>query len=243
MEYAVITGASRGLGRALAYELGAKGTNLFLVVRKKSKKMQKDLNRKGISASILSCDLAKVEKLETLMDKIFKGINAANVTRIILINNAGIILPISFAGKIVEINAVLNNLYVNSIAPIILSNAFIRKTKSLRCNKVIINISSGASVKPIEGWSLYCSSKAAIEMYSRCIQKEQSRAKDGVKVFTFDPGVLNTNMQSKIRRTTKDDFPNVNDFITMYSKHKLKAPSLAAREIYNLFLKGKGNHS
>src|SRR3990167_3401492 len=157
MEYAIITGASGGLGKALAYELGSNGVNLLLISRNRTKEMQRGLKKKIISFKFLQFDLSNVDRLENLMDDAFKNIDLRKASKIVLINNAGVISPISFAGKIIKASSILNNLYVNAIVPIVLSNIFIKKTQSLKCEKIIINISSGAADIPIEGWSLYCS--------------------------------------------------------------------------------------
>jgi len=72
----------------------------------------------------------------------------------ILINNAGILSPITLAGNYNVKNAA-DNIKVNCLAPIVLSSIFIEKTKDFSGKKMIVNISSGAAKIPIKGWSLY----------------------------------------------------------------------------------------
>src|SRR4029434_9648836 len=61
----------------------------------------------------------------------------------------------------------------------------------------IINVSSGAAYRPLEGWSAYCAGKAGLAMLTRSIELE-TKGK-GVRVFGFSPGTIDTEMQVKIR--------------------------------------------
>ncbi len=71
---------------------------------------------------------------------------------------------------------------LNTTTPLVLSNEFIKLTKSLLCKKQIITISSGAAINPYAGWSIYCSSKAAYRNDdNKAIAEEQSELPNGVK--------------------------------------------------------------
>ena len=59
----------------------------------------------------------------------------------------------------------------------------------------IVNVSSGAAHRPLEGWSAYCAGKAGLAMVTRSIQLETP----GIRVFGFSPGTIDTDMQVKIR--------------------------------------------
>jgi NAD(P)-dependent dehydrogenase (short-subunit alcohol dehydrogenase family) len=63
----------------------------------------------------------------------------------------------------------------------------------------IVNLSSGAAHNPMEGWSAYCSSKAGVAMLTRCVDKEYGE--QGVRIFGFAPGVVDTGMQGSIRES------------------------------------------
>jgi len=232
----IITGATKGLGKALSKAFAADDTSLFLLGRKKIASIVSEIRASGYEASGLTVDLSRLACLEKTIDRIFAEINPKKVKSIILINNAGVIVPISFAGRMNNKRAA-DNLLVNAVTPIILSNIFIKKVRSLKCRKLIVNISSGAARRPIEGWSLYCSSKAAVSMFTDCVSREQSRAKNGVRIFTYDPGVINTDMQRKIRESGKANFPLVGNFIKLYKSGSLKSAEAVAREIVSFTLK------
>ncbi|MBN8905636.1 MAG: SDR family oxidoreductase, partial [Rhodospirillales bacterium] len=61
----------------------------------------------------------------------------------------------------------------------------------------IVNVSSGAAIRPLEGWSAYCSGKAGLHMLTRAIALET--AEQGIRVFGFQPGPTDTDMQVQIR--------------------------------------------
>ncbi len=86
-----------------------------------------------------------------------------------------------------------------------------------------VNISSGAANRAISNWSLYCSSKAFIEMFFNVAEKEYERH----RFFNIDPGVMDTNMQKSIRDS---DFPDLSDFQKLEKEGKLRATKDVALE-------------
>ena len=61
----------------------------------------------------------------------------------------------------------------------------------------IVNVSSGAAIRPLEGWSAYCSGKAGLHMLTRAVALEN--ANNGIRIFGFQPGTTDTDMQVLIR--------------------------------------------
>jgi NAD(P)-dependent dehydrogenase (short-subunit alcohol dehydrogenase family) len=61
----------------------------------------------------------------------------------------------------------------------------------------IVNVSSGAAIRPLEGWSAYCTAKAGLAMLTRAIMLENTAT--GIRVFGFQPGTTDTDMQVTIR--------------------------------------------
>jgi len=234
----IITGASRGIGRALSIEFADNDSLLFLIARSKInlEKVIKEIGQNACAKSI-SFDLREVRQLEKLMKDIFGQLDFKKIASISLINNAGIISPITPAGGF-KLEDAVDNLKVNCIAPIILSDIFIRKTKDFKGKKIILNISSDAAKTPKEGLSLYCSSKSAVEMFSQCVSREQGRYKYGVKIYTFSPGVVDTDMFSELTKKTKEDLPNVDGYLWLSNSGSLEHPEKVAKEI-NRFIREK----
>ena len=68
---------------------------------------------------------------------------------------------------------------------------------------IIINISSGAALRPIHSWGTYCQSKAGIDMLTNIINEEHPE----IRALSVYPGIVNTDMQLKIRSTNLEEFP------------------------------------
>jgi len=167
----------------------------------------------------------------------FKFELRANAKKIHLINNAGALGFIKPIGKI-SADMIIKNYTLNLIAPCILTNAFIDCYNTVDAEKVIVNISSGAGKNPIDGWAVYCASKAGIDMFSRVVDLEQKIRKEhaqenihkGFKIFSIAPGVVNTNMQDEIRGAALEDFSRVQDFIAYKKDNKLADPEYIAKK-------------
>jgi NAD(P)-dependent dehydrogenase (short-subunit alcohol dehydrogenase family) len=113
----------------------------------------------------------------------------------ILINNAGLIEPIAeIATSDPELWA--RNIEVNVLGPYYGVRAVLPGMLAAG-GGTIINISSGAAYRPLEGWSAYCSGKAGLAMFTKAIKLETEGR--GIRVFGFSPGTIDTEMQVKIR--------------------------------------------
>lgn len=113
-------------------------------------------------------DLSEAGGIESVFSEILESINPYAVNRIILINNAGTLGEIGTLDKS-AVSDIQSTIQLNIISPFVLNSILLRKTKSWNCLKKIINISSGAAVKAYFGWSLYCASKAAIDMMTKVV--------------------------------------------------------------------------
>jgi benzil reductase ((S)-benzoin forming) len=229
----IITGASRGLGLAIARQLADEHAVLVLISRSAMKEQLKELKSRGAQVRALSADLLKVEKIEALSEKVFTKIDLRRAASITLINNAGMITPVGRVGELKSAEAI-ENLKLNFISPLILANCFLKLSGRFKGPRIIVNISSGAGKRPIEGWSLYCSAKASLEMFTQCVNKEQESSASGIKAVAVDPGALDTDMQAVIRRQKTKDFPLVDKFIEWHQTGVLKKPEAAAAEVVGL---------
>ena len=213
---AYITGCSRGIGAALVdllldldYQIiGIARSNV--VERPNFKFIKLDLN-----------DLEAVQQFNF----------SQNASEVLLINNAGIIGEISPVGQISDqsIQQVIN---VNTIAPQILMNKFI-KTFSQKVKKGhIINISSGAGKHPIDAWASYCASKAALDLFSQTTAEElKSREILNWHIHAIAPGVVDTQMQSDIRQANPENFKLYERFVGLKNDNELSDPKNVANQI------------
>jgi 3-oxoacyl-[acyl-carrier protein] reductase len=186
----IVTGASRGIGAAAAAALAAAGATVVLTARD-GKLTEQVVRSIGGSASAHACDVSDYAAFETLV--------AATKTRFgrmdALINNAGVIEPIASVAdsdpaawaRNIEINLTGAYHAIRAVLPGMLAAG----------GGTIVNLSSGAAIRPQEGWSAYCSAKAGLHMLTRAIALET--AGKGIRVFGFQPGTTDTDMQVLIR--------------------------------------------
>ena len=102
-----------------------------------------------------------------------------------------------------------------------------------------MNISSGAAVKGYAGWGAYCSSKGAVDRLTECaVAEEQSDTDSNLcfRAYSIAPGVIDTEMQAKIRQTPKSDFPMVDKFHEIKANDSFNTPPYIAIEIEKLAL-------
>jgi 3-oxoacyl-[acyl-carrier protein] reductase len=190
---AIVTGASRGIGAAAALALGEAGASVMLAARDAA---QTDANAQRISAAggkaaAMACDVADYAACQRLVQETTQRFGPPDV----LVNNAGVIEPIGVVGdtdpaqwaRSIEINLIGAYYAIRAVLAGMIA----------RGRGDIINVSSGAALRPQEGWSGYCAGKAGLAMLTRSIDLEHRAA--GIRVFGFQPGTTDTDMQVMIR--------------------------------------------
>ncbi|MXU64836.1 SDR family oxidoreductase [Oceanomicrobium pacificus] len=190
---AIITGASRGIGAATAKILAAEGVKVLLAARtvRDIDAVAAEIRDAGGTAETLACDVSRYFGLQALVKRCKEQFGSVDI----LINNAGVIQPISMLGKsdpedwghAIDIN--LKGVYygIRAVLPDMVAQG----------SGTIINISSGAAHAPLEGWSAYCSSKAGAAMLTRCADHEVDSSK--IRVIGLSPGTVATEMQVAIK--------------------------------------------
>ncbi|MCK8061171.1 MULTISPECIES: (S)-benzoin forming benzil reductase [unclassified Fusibacter] len=237
MKYYILTGTTRGLGKALTFALTKKGNHLVTLSRSENEVLKSYEKYKDVSHTEILVDLNDMEALKNAMEKVFSVI-PDTAEGVYLVNNAGTVQPM----KPIEdctADEIARSYQVNTVAPVALTAAFIRHTQQFDCDKKIVNISSGAGKKPYEGWSCYCGTKAAIDSFTGAVAKEQMHQEKPVGIVSFAPGVIDTGMQAEIRASKKSDFPNLERFIALKDNGELLRPEQVANVVIDL-LHGSG---
>lgn len=126
------------------------------------------------------------------------------------------------------------NLYINVLDLVLFTNWLISYQKGWNTRLKLIYIDSGAAYKPLEGWGMYCASKAYANMFLKTVQLENPN----VKVVSYEPGVVDTRMQEEIRKTEKEVFGQVDLFREYYRKKMLNSPEKVAEDLWNRFVEG-----
>ena len=221
MKLAIITGGSRGLGAALVEKYAEMGWQVV------------ELSRSGNSPFSQACDFSDRQASSVVLNQLFLELSKKPWEQIIVINNAGVINPIgqSSAFKPADWHT---NIDVNFTAVVAISSFFIQHFQNHSANKYIVNISSGAAHQPRFGWSLYCATKAAVEMYSNSVALEQQSQQYPVNSIIINPGVIDTEMQQAIRSAPVDQFPDRARFEGFNTEGLLSNPADVAVEIIDI---------
>ncbi len=226
----IITGGSKGLGLGLANEYHKNGYRVISISRSNLKKLY--------TVEQYKCDLSKTDTIENVLKEIFSHLGKKNTTHLTLINNAGDLGTVNTLDNLSP-SDISYTIHVNLIAPLVLSSQFIKLSKGWDCIKQIINISSGAAINPYESWSMYCASKAGVDMMTKVISKEQKEVPNGVSIVSIYPGVVDTDMQAEARNTPKENFKSVQRFIDFYKHGDLVSPKIVAEQIFHLDISGE----
>lgn len=230
MKYFIITGTSSGLGEALATIVIEQKHRLFCISRRDNINLKVSASEHGVDLFYYAFDLTNTREIESLMTEIFNSIDTKTLSELVLINNAGVVEPVCPLGKC-SVTDIQQHVSVNLTAPIALANEFIRLSNTLNIKKSIINISSGAASNPYYGWSLYCSTKAALDMLTRTVGLEQGSLNNPVNIISIAPGVVDTHMQEVLRQTDQSDFPMKPRFEELHENNQLVDPLKVALEI------------
>ncbi len=229
MKILIITGGSKGIGKAIATKYAANNYKVYSLSRS-------IVDVQNITQ--IAVDLNNISETVQSFNMIFDALKKESISSITLINNAGRLGKISHLENL-DTADIAKTIQLNTTIPLLLSSLFIKKTKHRTCAKEIITISSGAAKNPYKGWATYCTSKAAIDMMTKTLAAEQENQQNGVKCMAIYPGVVDTNMQVHIRKTKEVDFNNVQRFIDLKENNELYSPTFVANKIFDVLPKLK----
>lgn len=188
MKLAFISGGSRGLGAALLECYRQKKYNVT------------EFSRTGRSKNSVHMDFSYVQSVLSAPQSEFWKYRTKDISEIICFNNAGVLPPIGIASN-KDTAEVLDNININFTGAILFLNEFLGYFQTVPCRKTIVNISSGAALRGIKGWSLYCAAKAGLDNFIRAIALEQKAMPYPIKAISIDPGMMDTTMQKRLRET------------------------------------------
>lgn len=218
-----LTGASKGLGLQLLKRLSTIPTLEILTFARSN------INSLSEKHTHVVCDLSNTNEVLTKLSEI-KSTSLQKAGKSIFINNAAQVSPIVKMGK-TDAAVLLKHISLNYSTPVLISNYLLSVFNSVD----VVNISSGAADKPIAGWAMYCSSKAANKLFFEVLKLENNK----MNLLQVNPGVFDTDMQAEIRSSNAEDFPRIKDFIGFKENNELKSAESVAENIITEMYKNK----
>ncbi|UCS93448.1 SDR family NAD(P)-dependent oxidoreductase [Echinicola marina] len=219
----ILTGCSKGLGKALLGSLLENKENHVLGISRSAMQEQERFVH-------IQLDLADTTALINVLPEVFPE---GDFEKVVLINNAGWIGEIAPLGKLDPVG-ILKIHTINVVAPAILINEYVKKYADREMEKLVVNISSGAAVKDIDGWSGYSSSKSALNRISGVAQEESDLNGYGIRYFALAPGIVDTPMQEDIRSAKSADFSGLEKFRSFKSNNELSSPVEVSKKVIYL---------
>ncbi|UCD77475.1 MAG: SDR family NAD(P)-dependent oxidoreductase [Desulfobacterales bacterium] len=220
----IVTGASRGLGAAVAGWLAKAGTAVTLLARSEENlnKVAEDVRQRGGEPLVCRGDVVDYDRCLGAVENTLKRFGRIDA----LVNNAGIVQPISAVAQSDPADW-RYNIEVNLIGSFNLIRAAVSALR--RQDGRIVNVSSGAANLALENISAYCAAKAALNHFSRVMAAEEA----ALTVLAVRPGVVDTDMQAYIREEGPKSLPA--DQAAYYQQLKdrgeLEPPEIPARSI------------
>lgn len=237
MKYAVVTGASRGLGEAVAKLLLESGIHVFGISRNENKTLVEVAKQNNVDYEHFNCDLGKTEEVNQLLQQMMEHLAKVELTNLYLVNNAAVVEPVNQALNITG-EDLAYHVHINNIAPMLLMNSLLKFSTETDISFIGVNVTSAAALRPVLGWSAYCSSKASINLYTKTVALEQDEYQSGHKVFAFNPGIMDTGMQETIRSNSEDAFKDVERFKKYKANNDLKSADTVGGILVDIMLDG-----
>ena len=184
MKLALITGATKGIGRSTAQTFAKAGWNLILLGRDilKLQDLKNQLSNTGVQINIMAFDLSQSDKVVEYLNQCIKSYGCPTV----VINNAGfafngelVSMPLDKWQEIIQVNLTSVFQICSCVVPLM-------RTKG----GLIINVSSHAANNAFPNWGAYCVSKAALASFTKCLREEER--KNSIRACTITLGSVNT---------------------------------------------------
>ncbi len=226
----ILTGASRGMGLAMAQQLLKPGNVLLCISRNVNPDLATAAQKADVPLTQWTQDLADGAGASDRLREWLNSQNPADFASVSLINNAGVIPPIVPLRQSNPADLALA-LRVGLEAPMALSAAFLGGTHSWPVPRKVLNISSGLGRYPMASQAGYCAAKAGMDHFTRCLALDEALHANGAKVCALAPGVIDTDMQVQLRGAAGEAFPDQSKFLQLKAQGQLSSPEAAAENV------------
>lgn len=216
----IITGTSSGIGYALAQHYLKEGKRVIGISRRK--------NIEHDNYQHILCDLSDPDAVEKL------ELDFSEKDELIFVHNAGILGNVQRYSD--QTSSDLNEVFqVNLFSGATIIQKILQKAPSNQSLKIGM-ISSGAAKNAIPSWAAYCASKSALEIWTETMYLEElEKGRTNFTVYSISPGVVDTEMQQRIRNVHQTEFSAAERFRAFKENGELVNPELIAKKIIWLF--------
>jgi NAD(P)-dependent dehydrogenase (short-subunit alcohol dehydrogenase family) len=230
----IVTGASRGLGAAMAAQLLRTDATLLAIARHVNVTLAAQAPAAPARLEQWARDLADPPPVAHEVERWLRAIDPLAFDEAVLVNNAGVVTRVGPLDETAdaEVSAALR---VGLEAAVLLTAAFLRATRGWRARRdgrcKVLNISSGLGRHAMAGSAVYCAAKAGMDHYSRAVALDQAQRGDGARIVSLAPGVIDTDMQAQLRAADAAGFPDQARFRDLHAQGKLSTPADAAARV------------
>ncbi len=226
MHLTIITGASRGLGHALAQQCLDLGHHVLSIARQAG-----EFNvPQGAKLTTWRADLALAAPVALQLEQWLNSQAQVAWSSASLVNNAAALQPLA-PMSFLQSEDLVNACRVGLEAPMVLTAGFLRATRDWPCVRKVVLVSSGLGRRGMAGSASYCAVKAGLDNLARAVALEEASAPNGARVSSVAPGIIDTDMQVQLRGADATLFPERERFQAIQQAGGLDSPAEAAAKL------------
>ncbi|WP_066338201.1 SDR family NAD(P)-dependent oxidoreductase [Azohydromonas lata] len=227
----VLTGASRGMGRALAVALlQREHTHVLTLSRRPDEALASEPRAAGAALEQWAQDLSQPVAVAGLLESWLAAQADGGFSEAVLVNNAALLTPPGPVEQ-VDVDTLSAALRVGLEAPVLLTRAFLRATEPWRVARKVLSISSGLGRRAMAASAPYCAVKAGLDHFTRALALDEALKPLGTRVVSLAPGVIDTDMQVQLRGGDPAHFPDHDRFVQLRAQGLLDSPEQAAAKL------------
>jgi NAD(P)-dependent dehydrogenase (short-subunit alcohol dehydrogenase family) len=226
----IVTGASRGMGLAMAEQLLKPDHTLICISRKVNDALQQHATSAGATLEQWSHDLTQSIPVAAKLSHWLQHQGRTEWASATLVNNAATVAKLAPLSE-ADPTDLAHTLRVGLEAPMQLTAAFLHATQAWTGLRRVLNISSGLGRRAMASQAGYCAAKAGVDHFTRCLALDESLKKNGARVCSLAPGVIDTDMQALLRTADARAFPDQANFASLKSNDQLTSPAEAAARL------------
>ena len=226
MQLSIITGASRGLGLALAAQLLARGHRVLTLQRQRPTLLAPP----GAELLHWAVDLADALPVAQRLQQWLQQQDARGLQSATLINNAALLAQPAPLTQVPLAELVAAG-RVGLEAPTLLTAVFLQGTAHWAAARKVVLVSSGLGRRGMAGSASYCAVKAGLDNLARAVALEEAAKTNGARIVSLAPGIIDTDMQVQLRSASDSQFPEAQRFRSIQAAGGLDSPATAAAKM------------